>query len=213
MAAQENGRLSVGTLGSINGGFLRRDAAQAFNALDRSSRQRYGVPLHPLGHMSSYRTYAQQVYLWQLYKSGRGNLAAYPGTSNHGWGLAVDFATPHMRWIVDQIGGPFGWSKSWSDAPQEWWHIRYRPGVWHGDSPGHGSGAPGAATLNLGARGQAVVALQRELNRHGMRVAVDGTFGPLTARAVRGFQAMHGLATDGIVGPLTWRALRGSRTL
>lgn len=204
-AAPQNGRLSASGLGPINGGFLRADAARAFNALDQESRKRYGVALHPLGHMSSYRTYAQQLYLWNLYKSGRGNLAAYPGTSNHGWGLAVDFANTHMRWIVDQIGAPFGWSKSWSDAPSEWWHVRYRPGVWAGAAGGHRRGV--RISVHLGARGQTVVTLQRDLNRHGIRLAVDGIFGAGTDAAVRRFQAMHGLVADGIVGPLTWRAL------
>jgi peptidoglycan hydrolase-like protein with peptidoglycan-binding domain/Flp pilus assembly protein TadD len=37
---------------------------------------------------------------------------------------------------------------------------------------------------------------------------IDGRYGPLTSRAVVGFQLAHGLAADGIVGPLTWAALR-----
>jgi Putative peptidoglycan binding domain/D-alanyl-D-alanine carboxypeptidase len=204
-AASQNGRLSPGVLSPINGGFLRADAARAFNAFDRASRQRYNVALHPLGHMSSYRTYSQQVALWQLYQSGRGNLAAYPGTSNHGWGVAVDFATTHMRWIVDQIGAHFGWSKAWSDAPSEWWHIRYRPGVWGGASAG--TAESGHDVLTLGSHGQEVATLQHDLDGHGVRVSVDGVFGPHTALAVRHFQASHHLVIDGIVGPLTWRAL------
>lgn len=168
------------------------------------------MALAPVGHLGSYRTYSQQVYLWQLYRSGRGNLAAYPGTSNHGWGLAVDFATQQMRWIVDQIGASFGWSKAWSDAQSEWWHIRYRPGVWTG-SAGRGgggrSGSPAHPLLRLGARGHDVAALQEAVRRKGARLPVDGVFGPLTQAAVEAFQRRAGLVVDGIVGPRTWQAL------
>ena len=34
--------------------------------------------------------------------------------------------------------------------------------------------------------------------------AVDGIYGPKTARSVREWQASHDLVADGIVGPLTW---------
>lgn len=39
---------------------------------------------------SGYRTYAEQVRLYKLYREGKGNLAAVPGTSNHEKGLAAD---------------------------------------------------------------------------------------------------------------------------
>jgi lysozyme len=38
-------------------------------------------------------------------------------------------------------------------------------------------------------------------------VVADGIFGPLTADAVRRFQAEKGLAVDGLVGPVTWQCL------
>lgn len=131
-----NGQLPSSDLAPIAGGQLIKAAAAGFNAMNVESRKRYGVELRPTGSMSSYRTYAQQQYLWDLYQSGKGNLAAVPGTSNHGWGVAVDFATPQMRSIVDAIGAKYGWSKSWSDAPSEWWHIRYEAGHYSGPDPG-----------------------------------------------------------------------------
>jgi hypothetical protein len=131
----DNGQLPDSELAPIAGGRLRKDAAAAWNAMNAEARKR-GVPLSPTGSASSYRTLAQQQALYALYQSGRGNLAAVPGTSNHGWGLAVDLATPAMRKLLDEIGAKYGWSKEWSDAQTEWWHIKWREGVWQGPDPG-----------------------------------------------------------------------------
>lgn len=75
----------------------------------------------------SYRSYDQQVDLVRrkgLYADG--GLAATPGTSNHGWGLAVDadVTDPATRdWL--QINGPrFGWVEA---VPREPWHWEFRP--------------------------------------------------------------------------------------
>lgn len=65
-----------------------------------------GVEIIPTGSKSSYRTYEQQVELYNAYLNGTGNLAAVPGTSNHGWGLAVDVATQQMRSTIDAIPTP-----------------------------------------------------------------------------------------------------------
>lgn len=109
-----NGRLSASALSPIGGGYyLAKPAARAFLAMSAEARRRFGTPITVV---AAYRDYARQVYFWDLYLSGRGNLAAHPGTSNHGWGLAVDLASPHMRWIVDQIGAKYGFAKRWSDA-------------------------------------------------------------------------------------------------
>lgn len=40
-----------------------------------------------------------------------------------------------------------------------------------------------------------------------LHVQVDGEFGPETEKAIRHFQAEHGLSTDGVAGPETWSAL------
>jgi murein L,D-transpeptidase YcbB/YkuD len=68
---------------------------------------------------------------------------------------------------------------------------------------------PGAkpAVLRRGSRGEAVLALQRDLAALGYRLDADGAYGPGTAEAVRRFQADHGLPTDGMAGPQTQAAV------
>ncbi|WP_217924214.1 peptidoglycan-binding protein [Miltoncostaea oceani] len=56
-----------------------------------------------------------------------------------------------------------------------------------------------AGVLGLGARGPVVRELQRELRRRGIRVVVDGRYGPGTKRAVARLQRRLGLRVNGIV--------------
>ncbi|WP_217923845.1 M23 family metallopeptidase [Miltoncostaea oceani] len=52
--------------------------------------------------------------------------------------------------------------------------------------------------LRVGSRGQAVRDLQRELRRRGIRVVVDGAYGPATKRAVRKLQKRLRLRATGV---------------
>ena len=56
-----------------------------------------------------------------------------------------------------------------------------------------------AATLKVGASGQLVRDLQRELRRRGIRVSVDGAFGPATRAAVKKLQKRMRLRATGTV--------------
>jgi zinc D-Ala-D-Ala carboxypeptidase len=64
-------------------------------------------------------------------------------------------------------------------------------------------------TLQQGSSGADVTELQIRIagwaadNPSQTRVAIDGSFGPGTAAAVRRFQAAYGLAADGVAGPNT----------
>ncbi|PJE94437.1 N-acetylmuramoyl-L-alanine amidase [Streptomyces carminius] len=63
-------------------------------------------------------------------------------------------------------------------------------------------------TLRSGSTGEQVRAAQQLLDDHGFDPGeADGVFGPVTAAAVRAFQANRGLTADGVVGPRTWTAL------
>jgi GH25 family lysozyme M1 (1,4-beta-N-acetylmuramidase) len=62
-------------------------------------------------------------------------------------------------------------------------------------------------TVQAGATGPAVSAVQAELVAHGTTVAVDGTFTDATRAAVIAFQNTSKLDPDGVVGIDTWQAL------
>lgn len=64
------------------------------------------------------------------------------------------------------------------------------------------SGRSSPVVLRSGDKGPAVRRLQQALG-----IAVDGSFGPETDRAVRAFQARFDLPVDGVVGARTWAAL------
>lgn len=110
----------------IGGGRLRPDAAIAFNKMTQAYAARFG---HPLCINASYRPYSDQVRLYRIQPA----LSAIPGTSNHGWGLAVDLGcgvqtsgSAQFRWMV-QNAGRYGFvHPAWAyHNPFEPWHWEY----------------------------------------------------------------------------------------
>ena len=96
-------------------------AAGAFTTM-RAAAAADGVQM---GVTDSYRTYDQQVELAArkgLWKDG--GYAAVPGTSPHGWGLAldVDVDTAGVAWLRAH-GARYGFVET---TPREPWHWEYR---------------------------------------------------------------------------------------
>lgn len=197
-----NGQLPSSVLSGIPGNArLRKDAARAYTALALTAKAKYGVNMslweQAVGR--GYRSLDRQRLAWRTYGPGQ---AAVPGTSNHGWGIAVDLMNVSQRRAVDRVGASYGWAKRWSDAQHEWWHLRWRSGVWKAPSQ--------YRTVKRGSRGSTVTRLQKLLRNKNVKDApkVTGYFGASTRRAVLRFQRKHNLRADGVVGPTTWRLLR-----
>ena len=84
---------------------------------------------------SSYRSYADQKRV----KANRGDLAAAPGTSNHGLGLAIDLCGTETGsrkvWTWIQKNGPVygwvnpAWAKRGGGGPYEPWHWEFEDEV------------------------------------------------------------------------------------
>jgi hypothetical protein len=198
-----NGRIPRSQLGDIpgpNAGLLK-PAAAAYSAMARRAKQLgcdMSISDGSVGRC--YRSYARQLKAKQVY----GSNAATPGTSNHGWGLAVDLESMAQRRMVDRIGRRFGWAKAWSDAQWEFWHLKWRSGVWKGRVPA------ATPTLKRGQAGPSITKLQKLLRAKNVKGAPkpSGYFNKATENAVKRFQKKKGLKADGIVGDKTWEHLR-----
>jgi len=116
---------------SASGQLLRCDATSAWNAMAAAYDAATG---DQLCITDSYRPLSVQRKL----RAEKPSLAAVPGTSNHGWGLAVDmcepgtkpmgFTTPTYLWLKNNAAR-FGWSHpGWADpgrGQEEPWHWEY----------------------------------------------------------------------------------------
>lgn len=122
LAAYGNGKIPAEALHEV-GDTGHRLWAPASDALERviADAARDGVTI---GITDSYRSYESQVDVAArkgLYSQG--GLAAVPGTSDHGWGMAVDLRLDDaaQSWMRAN-GGRYGFVE---DTPREPWHWAY----------------------------------------------------------------------------------------
>lgn len=120
LQAYGNGRVPAELLTPIGIGRHRLwgPAAEAFVAM-RAAAAKDGVRLSVT---DSYRSYDQQVQL--AAEKGltiNGGWAAVPGTSEHGWGLAVDVDVDSggLAWLKAN-GDRFGWVQRTAREPWHW---------------------------------------------------------------------------------------------
>ncbi len=103
---------------------LRADAAAAFNGLSRYHAATVGGPLCVTDF---YRSYGEQVAVY----ARKPGLAAFPGTSEHGWALAVDlcggaenFGSAAYDWLKanSTLFGFVhpGWAEAGGGRPEPW---------------------------------------------------------------------------------------------
>ncbi|WP_211240161.1 M15 family metallopeptidase, partial [Promicromonospora kroppenstedtii] len=126
-----NGRIPAHVLCPLDfapGHLLRCDAAERLTALSVEFEEEFGRPI-PI--TDSYRSYVDQVAV----AGAKPHLAAVPGTSNHGWGLAIDLgapisggSSPEYVWL--RVHGPdYGWDNpSWArrgGSKPEPWHFEF----------------------------------------------------------------------------------------
>jgi cell wall-associated NlpC family hydrolase len=125
-----NGRIPPSALCPLGVGshVLRCDAAASYRALGDAFQAAFGSPLCIT---DSYRSYAAQVAAYRT----KPRLAAWPGTSNHGWALAVDLCgginvagSPQWTWMQANAGR-FGfvnppWARPGAEKPEPW-HWEY----------------------------------------------------------------------------------------
>ena len=124
LAAYGNGRVPATALREVGatGHRLWEPAAEQLTRLIDDAR-RDGVHI---GITDSYRSYEAQVDVARrkgLYSQG--GLAAVPGTSDHGWGMAVDLdLNPRAQAWMRSNGPAYGFHE---DTPREPWHWGFQP--------------------------------------------------------------------------------------
>ena len=176
-----NGMIPASNLTPIGAGHkLQASAAAAYMKMVDAAKSE-GISW---GISDSYRDYNTQVRLAQqkgLYSQG--GLAARPGTSNHGWGLATDLKlNPKAQQWMQQHAGEYGFST----IPREPWHWEFKGGGkgGKGGAPAGGDktkiageGAPGGGASMGSAGGPSGSMMERQQAMGGPPISPGGLAG------------------------------------
>ncbi|GLY94160.1 M15 family metallopeptidase [Actinoplanes sp. NBRC 103695] len=124
LAKYGNGKIPSNELVQVGntGHKLWAPAAESLNTMIAAAKKD-GVTI---GITDSYRSYDEQVDVARrkgLYSQG--GLAAKPGTSEHGWGMAtdLDLNAKALSWMRKH-GSEYGFDEN---TPRESWHWAYKP--------------------------------------------------------------------------------------
>lgn len=126
---ETNGNIPADHLCQLwNDQYMRADAALALAQLNEQFKAAFG---RDMCIQQGYRSYAEQVRI----KALRGYLAASPGTSMHGYGLAFDLCSGDdtgatWAWLEENAGTFEFINPDWAKFRKyEPWHWEYIPGV------------------------------------------------------------------------------------
>jgi LAS superfamily LD-carboxypeptidase LdcB len=129
-----NGNLAPASLKSVGFG-NNKLAIEAANAFIRMAADIKKAGL-TINLTDSYRTFEEQdrIFDWPLwFSTGKAkklythDAAAYPGTSNHGLGKAIDIGPPGVQEWIRINGVKYGWSWYEGRSVNEPWHFTYDP--------------------------------------------------------------------------------------
>lgn len=123
LGVAQNGVFTEANTDPIPGGRLWPEAALTWNAMRAEFVADGGDPNQfvPGGPNSSARTISAQERFW----ANQPPPAAKPGTSNHGWGIAVDIPDANAQAWLRRHAAPWGWSHDEGARVGEPWHWRY----------------------------------------------------------------------------------------
>lgn len=119
-----NGRLAWDSLCEIEFAPQHRLQCDAAASLAAADAQYFADTGKHLVLTDSYRSYSLQVRTRAL----KPRTAARAGSSNHGWGMAIDMDRESALWLTEN-GADYGWvHPDWAGpggARPEWWHLEY----------------------------------------------------------------------------------------